>query len=147
MIIKKEKQTLVCCTFSKALYVWCRELIGIRISVLTLFTLCAASRWAAEWTSSANRDTYCRDPPPASACWISPGPGSSPHVSVSLSEHSLSRFLHRSPVSLCSCSPSCHLVIMYPHYRLLRPPSSSVFASFQYLCHSLITFATRVNCS
>lgn len=112
--------------FSRALLIWCWRPIGICISALTASLCLFASRWAAEWTSSANRDTYSRDPLQGCACWISPGLALSLPASVSPSFMYFSRSF-----SLV------FLVSVYPHYCLL--------GSLLYTCSQTHNFHPRAS--
>lgn len=92
---------------------WHLHLQGFFIDSLAFFCCLRVDRWAAEWTSSANRDTYCKAPPIASVCQTSLGLGSSLRVSVS---------------AVHQVSPSCSRVAFFP-----LPPGRLVNAYLHYL--------------
>lgn len=109
----------MCSVFSKLFRFDAGSLLAFAsVYWLSPFVCCPfVARWAADSTSSANRDTYCRALPPGSVCQISPGPASSPPASVSAcSSCSLAVSLYH----FFSHFVLWHLVTAYLHCWLLR---------------------------
>lgn len=108
---------------------WHLHLQGFCGDSVTLFFCLCVDRWAAEWTSSANRDTYCRAPPIASVCQTSPGPGFSPPVSVSAAHQVFPpvftwNFSSSSPSSILSLP----IYIIYSHTQIPLNPQVFMFS-------------------
>lgn len=106
------------------------------------------ARWAAESTSSASRDTYCRAPPQGSVCRISPGLAPSQPASVSACSL-CSNYILTSLVVVFHYS-FWHLVAAYPHCRLLQTPCfcfSSTLSNFSHSLNPAITSGLPVDCS
>lgn len=119
---------------------WHLHLQGFCGDSVTLFSCLCVHRWAAEWTSSANRDTYCRAPPIASVCQTSPGPGFSPPVSVSAVHQVFPpvftwNFSSSSPPASCRC-----LYTLFTH--TLKSPSIHKFSCSLGQCLKVRTHLT-----